>query len=141
MLSFVHLTGLKTPESIEITNVQRSRKSCSQIGFESSKVPSLACSVSNGRVRSYFKALGLHINVHSVKASSLPVKRKRIFKFSPKPKVIIGFTVTQADVLPGMPKSASCVQKFDDSLNSAIHTTYRILLRSSSMHKPRDPPS
>ena len=32
-----------------------------------------------------------------------------------------------------------CVQKFDDSLKSAIHTTYRISLRSSSMREPRDP--
>jgi hypothetical protein len=32
-----------------------------------------------------------------------------------------------------------CVQRFDDSLNSAIHITYRILLRSSSMPEPRDP--
>ena len=34
---------------------------------------------------------------------------------------------------------AMCVQRFDDSLNSAIHITYRILLRSSSMPEPRDP--
>ena len=46
----------------------------------------------------------------------------------------------QTDVLLGMPKSAICVQRFDDSLNSAIHITYRSLLRSSSMHEPRDPP-
>jgi hypothetical protein len=39
----------------------------------------------------------------------------------------------------GMPKGAMCVQRFDDSLNSAIHTTYRISLRSSSMPEPRDP--
>ena len=39
----------------------------------------------------------------------------------------------------GMPKGAMCVQRFDDSLNSAIHTTYRISLRSSSMREPRDP--
>src|SRR6266487_7091566 len=39
----------------------------------------------------------------------------------------------------GMPKGAICVQKFDDSLNSAIHITYRISLRSSSMPEPRDP--
>jgi hypothetical protein len=39
----------------------------------------------------------------------------------------------------GMPEGAMCVQKFDDSLNSAIHTTYRISLRSSSMREPRDP--
>ena len=36
--------------------------------------------------------------------------------------------------------SAICVQSFDDSLNSAIHITYRSWLRSSSMHEPRDPP-
>lgn len=49
-------------------------------------------------------------------------------------------TDTQTDVLLGKPKSAICVQRFDDSLNSAIHTTYRSWLRSSSMHEPRDPP-
>ena len=32
-----------------------------------------------------------------------------------------------------------CVQRFDDSLNSAIHIIYRISLRSSSMLEPRDP--
>ena len=32
-----------------------------------------------------------------------------------------------------------CVQRFDDSRNSAIHITYRISLRSSSMREPRDP--
>ena len=39
----------------------------------------------------------------------------------------------------GIPKGAMCVQRFDDSLNSAIHITYRISLRSSSMPEPRDP--
>src|ERR1700753_1067577 len=34
---------------------------------------------------------------------------------------------------------AMCVQRVDDSLNSAIHITYRISLRSSSMPEPRDP--
>lgn len=38
-----------------------------------------------------------------------------------------------------MPPSARCVQRFDDSLNSAIHITYRDSLRSSSMGEPRDP--
>jgi hypothetical protein len=47
---------------------------------------------------------------------------------------------TQAGMLLGIPKSASCVQRLDDSLVSAIHITYRSLLRSSSMHEPRDPP-
>ena len=32
-----------------------------------------------------------------------------------------------------------CVQRFDDSLNPAIHITYRISLRSSSFVEPRDP--
>ena len=40
---------------------------------------------------------------------------------------------------PGVPGGAMCVQRFDDSLNSAIHITYRISLRSSSMPEPRDP--
>ena len=40
---------------------------------------------------------------------------------------------------PGMPEGAMCVQRFDGSLNSAIHITYRISLRSSSMPEPRDP--
>ena len=35
--------------------------------------------------------------------------------------------------------SAICVQNFDDSLNSAIHITYRISLRSSSLREPRYP--
>lgn len=40
---------------------------------------------------------------------------------------------------PGIPEGAMCVQRLDDSLNSAIHITYRISLRSSSMPEPRDP--
>lgn len=39
----------------------------------------------------------------------------------------------------GVPKGAMCVQRFDDSRNSAIRITYRISLRSSSMPEPRDP--
>ena|SRR5256885_10442232 len=46
---------------------------------------------------------------------------------------------TQTGMLQGIPRSARCVQRFDDSLNSAIHITYRISLRSSSMREPRDP--
>jgi len=37
------------------------------------------------------------------------------------------------------PESAFCVRRFDDSLNSAIRTTYRIPLRSSSLPEPRYP--
>ena len=39
----------------------------------------------------------------------------------------------------GMPRGARCIQRFDDSLNSAIHITYCILLHSSLMQEPRDP--
>ena len=35
--------------------------------------------------------------------------------------------------------SAICVQEFDDSLNPAIHITFRISLRSSSLREPRYP--
>ena len=42
-------------------------------------------------------------------------------------------------MLLGLPKSAICVQRFDDSLNSAIRITYRISLRSSSLREPRYP--
>src|ERR1700749_5081245 len=45
----------------------------------------------------------------------------------------------QTGMLLEIPRSARCVQRFDDSLNSAIHITYRISLRSSSMREPRDP--
>ena len=49
------------------------------------------------------------------------------------------FIDTQTGILSGIPESAMCVQRFDDSLNSAIHITYRISLRSSSLREPRDP--
>ena len=48
-------------------------------------------------------------------------------------------TDSETGMLTGVPGSAMCVQRFDDSLNSAIHTTYRISLRSSSLREPRDP--
>ena len=43
-------------------------------------------------------------------------------------------------MLQGGARSAICIRRLDDSLNPAIHTRYRSLLRSSSMHKPRGPP-
>ena len=48
------------------------------------------------------------------------------------------------DTRPGMLRyyyrSATCVQRFDDSLSCAIRITYRSSQRSSSLHEPRDPP-
>ena len=43
------------------------------------------------------------------------------------------------DVLAPESTSALCVRRFDDSLSPAIHTTYRISLRSSSLREPRHP--
>ena len=51
----------------------------------------------------------------------------------------MGRTDTQTGMLPGVPGSTTCVQRFDDSRNSAIHITYRISLRSSSLREPRHP--
>jgi hypothetical protein len=56
-----------------------------------------------------------------------------------KPEGGGGFYDARTGMPPGIPEGAMCVQRFDDSLNSAIHITYRISLRSSSMWEPRDP--
>jgi hypothetical protein len=45
----------------------------------------------------------------------------------------------EADVVSPEGSTAICVQRLDDSRNSAIHTTYRISLRSSSLREPRYP--
>ena len=50
-----------------------------------------------------------------------------------------GCNDARTGIPPRIPEGAMCVQRFDDSLNSAIHITYRISLRSSSMPEPRDP--
>lgn len=50
-----------------------------------------------------------------------------------------GITDTETGILSADAESATCVQRFDDSLSSAIRITYRISLRSSSMREPRDP--
>ena len=53
--------------------------------------------------------------------------------------VLEGSNDARTGMPPGIPGGAMCVQRLDDSLNSAIHITYRISLRSSSMPEPRDP--
>jgi hypothetical protein len=50
-----------------------------------------------------------------------------------------GSSGAQADMPLAEASGAICVQTFDDSRNSAIHTTYRISLRSSSLREPRYP--
>lgn len=49
------------------------------------------------------------------------------------------YTDPEADGLLVIPSSAICVQLSGDSLNSAIRTEYRALLRPSSLCKPRYP--
>jgi hypothetical protein len=58
---------------------------------------------------------------------------------SPEGRESRGKAVAQADVLSPEGSSAICVQRFDGSRDSAIHTTYRISLRSSSLHEPSYP--
>ena len=70
-----------------------------------------------------------------IKAETL-IFRLHVFLRTPSS---IDRTDTQEGVLAGVPTSATCVQRFDDSLNSAIRITYRISLRSSSMREPRYP--
>ena len=70
-----------------------------------------------------------HVGITQIQSSKIRKSRR----------VLRVFTDTQTSMLSGIPESAICVQRFDDSLNSAIHITYRISLRSSSMREPRDP--
>ena len=50
-----------------------------------------------------------------------------------------GCADAEADMPAAEASGARCVQNFDGSRNSAIHTTYRISLRSSSIREPRYP--
>ena len=58
-------------------------------------------------------------------------------QFPPRGRVRVEQTLKEA--CSHANESASCVQRFDDSLNSAIRITYRISLRSSSLREPRYP--
>ena len=53
--------------------------------------------------------------------------------------VLEGSNDARTGMPSGIPEGAMCVQRLDDSLNSAIHISYRISLRSSSMPEPIDP--
>ena len=59
--------------------------------------------------------------------------------FAKQREGVRGWTDAEADMLSAEASSAICVQRFDGSRNSAIHTTYRISLRSSSLREPRYP--
>ena len=83
--------------------------------------------------------LHLHFKQPASNLKKIGVGIAQVQSFQKKIKSFEVFTDTQTSMLFGIPKSAICVQRFDDSLNSAIHITYRISLRSSSMPEPRDP--
>jgi hypothetical protein len=70
---------------------------------------------------------------------SCPTKPRR-----PDPQFLMKEVVrvhsdAEADMPLAEASGAICVQRFDDSRNSAIHITYRISLRSSSLREPRYP--
>ena len=75
----------------------------------------------------------------------LDARRSRDTHSPPRPsheasgRRVDGGAATPTGVLAAEAASAMCVQKFDDSLSPAIHTTYRISLRSSSLREPRHP--
>ena len=50
-----------------------------------------------------------------------------------------GYIDAEADIPLAEASGAICVQRFDDSRDSAIHITYRSSLRSSSLREPRYP--
>ena len=92
-------------------------------------------------------AVGLKLGWGRVRRNT-PVPSTTYPQGAPLPWSVHGYTPhtarrrkkgdTQPDMLLGY-NSAICVQKFNDSRKSAIHTTFRALLRSSSTHEPRDP--
>jgi hypothetical protein len=82
----------------------------------------------------HFRGAGLFHN-QGGKGQHAPIPKEEATKSFP----LEGFNDTQTGMPLGIPRGARCVQRFDDSRNSAIHITYRISLRSSSMREPRDP--
>ena len=97
------------------------------------------------------------LSIHAVElAASFPHEADTVFQatssqrsqtahFPPKQCLFISTQArwfeddTQRSIVVGLPTTASCVQRFDDSLNPAIRITYRISLRSSSIREPRYP--
>ena len=81
---------------------------------------------------------------HAMRGGAPPVLRGG---HRPPPRALMGerrvgrggSSGAQADMPSAETSGAICVQTFDDSRNSAIHTTYRISLRSSSLREPRYP--
>ena len=81
--------------------------------------------------------LGLRRRARWVLARASTQRARRPRSAQQQSAVRSGGNGTQPEMLLGCPRSARCVQRFDDSLNPAIRTTYRISLRSSSLREPR----
>ena len=76
----------------------------------------------------------------SLNFGQVPQHKTTTFPISRCVKRGRGGKQTLRQTCPGpRPWGAICVQRFDGSRNSAIHTTYRISLRSSSLREPRYP--
>jgi hypothetical protein len=92
-------------------------------------------------IKSLIDRVESHKSLSPSISSEPPVSQKTRGKplSSKHNSVWLDIHITQPDILLGIPRSARCVQKLDDSLNSAIHTNFHTLLCSSSMWEPRDP--
>jgi hypothetical protein len=72
--------------------------------------------------------------------AAIAFRARLLYKTLPNTQAVLeGCNDARTGMPPGVPEGAMCVQRFDDSRNSAIHITYRVSLRSSSMSEPRDP--
>jgi hypothetical protein len=81
------------------------------------------------------------VNLISLKREKDQVNplNSNLFLFFQEKDWLVCVHITQPGILFGIPKSARCVQRLNDSLNSAIHINFHTLLCSSSMWEPRDP--
>ncbi|KAL0285717.1 UNVERIFIED_CONTAM: putative uncharacterized protein ART3 [Sesamum radiatum] len=80
-------------------------------------------------------AAGSHLGRPRARAHGRPVSAPRTGRWGGATRC-----VTPRQTCPGlMASGATCVQRLDGSRDSAIHTKYRISLRSSSMREPRYP--
>ena len=65
--------------------------------------------------------------------------KEKLLHFSITLRYFMMFLDTETSMLERYLSSAICVQRSDDSRNSAIRIAYRISLRSSSLWEPRYP--
>ena len=112
------------------------------------RFPCLTAAVVHGQQRhayfhkgkAYQAGVRLTVPAVSLNFSQVPQHKTTTFPIPLYVKGGRGGKQTLRQTCPGpRPWGAICVQRFDGSRNSAIHTTYRISLRSSSLREPRYP--